>query len=247
MHCGLALAQEAVPVTEATPDESTGAMIDITPPRTSGSATAAIAVVLFVGAILGLVLLLRAKRGRNDARPAPAAATRSADEVIQAARTREAAAATRTVFLSYRRTDQDVTGRIYDRLTAALGKDAVFKDVDAIPLGADFKAHLGEAVGKATVLLAVIGPRWLDVDPDTQQSRLADPRDFVRIEITSALERSIPVVPILVSNAAMPREKDVPDALHGLLSRMAQHVRPDPDFHPDMDRLLQGLLKILQR
>lgn len=47
------------------------------------------------------------------------------------------------IFMSYRRSDSaDVTGRIYDRLLQAFGKVAVFKDVDSIPLGVDFKEYL---------------------------------------------------------------------------------------------------------
>ena len=55
------------------------------------------------------------------------------------------------VFLSYRRADSpDVTGRIYDRLIAELGREAVFKDVDDIPLGVDFRAHVEPQFPKQT-------------------------------------------------------------------------------------------------
>ena len=63
------------------------------------------------------------------------------------------------VFVSYRR---DVTSRIYDRLAQKYGADDVVMDVDPIPLGADFRAFLGEAVGRCRVPLAVIGPQWLE-------------------------------------------------------------------------------------
>jgi hypothetical protein len=50
-----------------------------------------------------------------------------------------------TIFISYRRDDSaDVTGRIYDRLVQESGKKKVFKDVDSIPLGIDFKSYLAE-------------------------------------------------------------------------------------------------------
>src|SRR5262245_10108657 len=66
------------------------------------------------------------------------------------------------IFISYRRDDAgDVTGRIYDRLAQHFGKPFVFKDVDGIPLGIDFRKHLGDSVGRCDVLLAVIGTRWL--------------------------------------------------------------------------------------
>jgi hypothetical protein len=57
--------------------------------------------------------------------------------------------------------------------------------VDTIPFGVDFRKHLNEAVGKCSVLLAVIGPRWLDSEQDDGNRRQGDPTDFVRIEIES--------------------------------------------------------------
>lgn len=148
------------------------------------------------------------------------------------------------VFLSYRRTDSaDITGRIYDKLVAAFGRDNVFKDVDAIPVGVDFRTHLGIEVQRADVVLGIIGPRWLtEVDVDRKR-RLDDLRDFVRIELAAALERGIPLIPVLVGGAIMPRESELPAALSALAFRNAVPVRADPDFHTDMDRLIRGVRK----
>ena len=57
---------------------------------------------------------------------------------------------------------------------------------------------------KCDVLLAVIGKGWLDLrDPDGGR-RLDDPKDFVRIEIASALRLGERVIPVLVNGADMP-------------------------------------------
>src|SRR5262249_51178840 len=49
------------------------------------------------------------------------------------------------IFISYRRQDSaDITGRIYDRLTQHFGRRIVFRDVDSIPIGADFRKHLNK-------------------------------------------------------------------------------------------------------
>ena len=100
------------------------------------------------------------------------------------------------IFISYRRADStDVTGRIYDRLKEHFGKSAIFKDVDSIPPGVDFKEHLERAVGKCKVFLVVIGDRWLESKDERRRNRLQDPDDFVRIEIESALKRNIMIIP----------------------------------------------------
>ena len=146
------------------------------------------------------------------------------------------------VFLSYRREDtNDVTGRIYDRLIQHFGKDAVFKDVDSIPLGVDFRKHLGDSVGQCSVLLAIIGREWLAGGIKTGGRGLSDPRDYVKIEIESALQREIPVIPVLVQGTIVPKEEDLPESLQSLAYRNGISVRADPDFHQDVDRLVKGI------
>ena len=154
--------------------------------------------------------------------------------------------ATPAIFVSYRRDDSgDVTGRIYDRLTQHFGKEAVFKDVDSIPLGVDYRKHLGDSVGQCDVLLAVLGRQWLAGTPG--QRRIDDVRDFVRIEIEAALQRDIPVVPVLVQGATVPELQALPETLQSLVYRNGIPVRPDPDFHGDMDKLIRGIEGYLKK
>ncbi len=151
------------------------------------------------------------------------------------------------IFVSYRRSDSaDIAGRIYDRLIGKFGKDPIFKDVDSIPLGLDFKEYLDRKVGECDVLLAIIGDRWLEASDSTGKHRLDDPSDFVRIEIQSALERGIPVIPLLVRDAHIPPEESLPSGLRKLVYRNGIPIRSDPDFHRDMDRLIAALEKYVR-
>jgi len=146
------------------------------------------------------------------------------------------------VLISYRREDSaHVTGRIYDRLVQQFGRTAVFKDVDNIPLGIDFRTYLEQQVAKCDVFLAVIGRHWMKPQGQKGKSRLADPADFVRLEIEAALKRQIPVIPVLVEGASIPSVDRLPTSLQGLSYRNGIVVRPDPDFHRDMDRLIEHL------
>lgn len=66
------------------------------------------------------------------------------------------------ILISYRRKDSDdVTGWIYDRLMQQFGRESVFKDVDSIPLGVDFRTYLDAQVANWHVFLAVIGRDWM--------------------------------------------------------------------------------------
>jgi eukaryotic-like serine/threonine-protein kinase len=150
------------------------------------------------------------------------------------------------IFISYRRNDSpDATGRIYDRLVSEFGKAEVFKDVDSIPLGQDFRGHLNGIVSDCGVMLAIIGPRWTDASTKTGQRRLEDPDDFVRIELEAALARDIPVVPVLVAHAPIPLASELPASLASMAFRQSIEVRPDPDFHNDATRLVTALRTIL--
>jgi len=153
-----------------------------------------------------------------------------------------------TIFISYRREDSaDITGRISDRLIQKFGKDAVFKDVESIPLGSDFRKHLKDAVGRCDVLVAVIGRQWATIENENGRRRLDEPRDHLRIEVESALERDIPVIPVLVQGAVVPDPEKLPESLRPLAYRHAQPVRPDPDFNHDLDRLMSGIEAHLSR
>lgn len=145
-------------------------------------------------------------------------------------------------FISYRRSDSsDIVGRIYDRLSEDFGEEPIFKDVDDIPLGVDFKEFLDQKVSECSVFLAVIGDRWVNASDAAGKKRLEDPNDFVRIEIESALRRDIPVIPLLVRGAVMPAASDLPASMQKLVFKNGIPIRADPDFHHDMERLSSAL------
>lgn len=154
--------------------------------------------------------------------------------------------AIKSIFISYRRQDsQHITGRIYDKLSTQFGKSAVFKDVDSMPLGVDFRDHIREQVSRCAVLVAVIGKNW-NGSSGSGDSRLNDRGDHLRIEIEAALERHIPVIPVLVDGVEMPSEEELPASLARLAYHHGISVRPDPDFHSDADRLLRGIESLLK-
>jgi hypothetical protein len=146
------------------------------------------------------------------------------------------------IFISYRRADAtDVAGRIFDRLVAAFGIGNVFKDVDSIPLGADFANVIAEQLYDCDIVIVIIGRFWLSVRAQDGLSRLHNPKDYVRIEIEQALLSRALVVPALVGSTGMPQEEQLPESIRDLTRRNAIPIRPDPDFHRDVDRLIRGL------
>src|SRR5262245_58569906 len=103
------------------------------------------------------------------------------------------------IFISYRSDDARVMcDRLYEYLGAVFGGSAVFRDLDALYGGLDFRHGLDKGLGGCKAALGVIGPRWLGATDAAGQRRLEVPTDFVRLEVEALLRRQIPVIPLLV-------------------------------------------------
>jgi plastocyanin len=149
----------------------------------------------------------------------------------------------RAIFISYRRDDSEgQAGRLYDDLARQFGDQSVFMDVTAIEPGLDFRKVIDKNVASCGVLLAVIGPAWLDAKDETGLRRLDNPMDFVRLETAAALKRDIPVVPVLVRGARMPRSEQLPDDLKELAYRNGLELT-----HARWDSDVEVLIKALKR
>ncbi|MEZ0282051.1 toll/interleukin-1 receptor domain-containing protein [Methyloceanibacter sp.] len=145
------------------------------------------------------------------------------------------------VVISYRRSDSAaIAGRIADQLKTRFGEDSVFMDIDNIPLGVDYRVHIRGELLKSEILIVVIGPRWLAPDPDGTR-RIHNEADPVRVEIETALREQVPVIPVLVENAAMPTVRGLPESLHGLAFLNAAEVDIGRDFRHHVDRLGHAL------
>lgn len=147
------------------------------------------------------------------------------------------------IFISYRRSDTGFgADRVHEAALDYVSDPAdVFMDIDGIPPGVDFVDFISDRVAECDVLFALIGRDWLNAShPETDKRRLDDPDDFVRIEIASALSRNIPVVPVLMGGAPMPRAEDLPADLKSLARRNASHLGR-ASFKTDMAGLMEGL------
>jgi hypothetical protein len=148
------------------------------------------------------------------------------------------------IFICYRRADsQSATGRIYDHLVQAFGKDAVFIDVDNIPAGVDFRTAIDQTIQQSAVMLVMIGPSWL-MATDANGRRLDQINDRVRIEVESALLRGMPVIPVLVDGARMPEARELPPTLTQLAYQNSREVQPNPHFQLDINRLIDSVAQI---
>lgn len=148
-----------------------------------------------------------------------------------------------TIFLSYRREDSaGHTGRLADALGARFGVAHVFRDIEGIEPGEDFVEAVRREIATCDVVLVVIGRDWLDVRDAAGRRRLDDPADHVRQEIAAALERDVRVIPVLVENAVMPRQAELPADIAPLARRNALPLS-DVGWDDDVARLAAAIAR----
>lgn len=151
------------------------------------------------------------------------------------------------IAISYRRDDSlPIAGRLYDRLQATFGKTKVFMDFDSIRAGLDFRAQIKDTIDRADVVIALIGSRWIGIDSDSNR-RIDDPNDFVRLEIAHALQRDIPIIPVLVNNSPLPKAESLPEEIRGLVYRHALPLDTGLDFHQHADRVIASVKSLVQQ
>jgi TIR domain len=144
------------------------------------------------------------------------------------------------ILISYRRADvRGLTGRISDRLVAAYGKGNVFRDIEHIPVGVDFRAYIRATVRSSDVLVVIIGPNWLS--SPNGRNRIMEPDDPVRMEIETATQSDLTIVPILAEGAQMPAADSLPAELRDFTSLQAAQVDSGPDFQYQMNRMIKSL------
>jgi hypothetical protein len=149
------------------------------------------------------------------------------------------------IFICYRRGDSPASaGRLFDRLEDTYPRQQLFLDVDGIEPGQDFVQILDERVSECDVMLVIIGRQWLSAVDEAGKRRVDDPFDFVCLEISKALERGIRTIPILVDEASLPAERDLPPPLKRLARRQAIKISHD-QFALQAGTLLKTLTKLV--
>ncbi|MEM7253959.1 MAG: toll/interleukin-1 receptor domain-containing protein [Pseudomonadota bacterium] len=148
------------------------------------------------------------------------------------------------VFISYRRSGAaGHAGRLFDRLRDRRFGQNLFMDVANIEPGEVFERAIEARIAHSNIMLVVIDPTWVECRDGSDQRRLDNPDDYVRIEVQLGLDAELTIVPVLVGGAQMPRANDLPSALRGLSGRNAFSLT-DAHFHRDVEALaswIEGL------
>ena len=149
------------------------------------------------------------------------------------------------IFVNYRRDDVPGDARgVRDGLAAKFGKASVFMDVDNLLVGQRFDIELAKALDTCDVLIAVIGPRWMEL---LTARTAGGERDYVREEIRAALARRIVVIPVRVgregSMPALPRRDNLPEDIRDLVLHQKLDIAHER-FGRDIAELNEGIVAV---
>ena len=149
-----------------------------------------------------------------------------------------------TIFLNYRRSDAEAwADRLYERLTEHFARDQVFMDIDGqVPLGLPWADWLDSKVSACDLMLVLIGRSWV-AEFDSRNG--PNDRDYVRVEIESALARDIPVVPIFLGDTPIPSADNLPPSIRPLLGLQATRLER-LTFEQDATRLIEGVVRSIE-
>lgn len=145
------------------------------------------------------------------------------------------------VFISYRRQDSSAAARwLFQTIQRTFGPSRVFMDTEGIRIGSSWPDAINNALNAATVLIAIIGPSWLRIADEFGQRRIDKEDDWVRNEISFALETKEHVIPLLLSGTALPDQRALPDCMQNLTRHQAFELRDDR-WEPDLNLLVSKL------
>jgi hypothetical protein len=149
----------------------------------------------------------------------------------------------RKIFISYRRAEAEyAAGALARDLREHFGDEQVFRDKEDIGGGVAWKQEIVSEINPQAAMLVLIGKDWLSAKNVQGQRRLDTADDPIRMEIAGGLARGARVIPVLLENAVMPAESDLPADLQGLSQFNALQLR-DSDWQYDLSKISKTLEK----
>jgi len=152
------------------------------------------------------------------------------------------------IFISHRHSDAHWAGIMLEsHIASQFTGVRIFFDLKSLKAGEVWPEGIQDNLDRCCALISVIGRTWLTVTDNFDRRRIDDEADWVRKEISTAFERGIPVIPILLDGAEIPGASDspaLPKCLQELPNRQALKLRM-ADYVPDLDRLADGLPRFI--
>lgn len=147
--------------------------------------------------------------------------------------------AKKTIFLSYRRDDSPgYVSKLESELEQAFGENRVFRDVEDIEGGRDWKEAIRENLDSAAALILVIGPRWQQI----WEARKDDEINYIAFELEHARQHGVRIIPVTLNGATLSADIDLGET--GWVLAMQTYDISDKQGRWGTD--VQGLVSLLE-
>jgi hypothetical protein len=154
------------------------------------------------------------------------------------------------IFISYRRDglgeSSDMALLIKQRLMAHFGEARIIMDVSHVKMGDNWQPQIKAALRETELLVAVIGPQWLDSVRERERSRKDVDNDPMRFEVETALgSPGVKVVPVYTKGMRPFREDELPESLQVLASKDGLQINQGKNTESDLELLVRELRRTL--
>jgi hypothetical protein len=147
------------------------------------------------------------------------------------------------VFINYRIKDEPYgAAGIFSELASRFGSEQVFRDSDSLWPADHYPTVIREKLRSSEVVLAIIGPGWLNFTDDTGQRLLDRERDWVRDEIAEALLLGITVIPVLLHDTGPLPVEDLPRSIAKLAALQVCRIHYST-YRDDIERLTKAIME----
>jgi O-acetyl-ADP-ribose deacetylase (regulator of RNase III) len=141
------------------------------------------------------------------------------------------------VFVNYRVREQPgYATLLHYAIAEEFGAEQVFFASRSIAAGEDFVHEVFAMLRRCEVLLALIGPNWLDYLGDSDD-------DWVQREIREAFSSGVRVIPVLLEGATLPAEHQLPAGITALARCQSLRLR-HYSIESDLNRLFSELRRV---
>ena len=132
------------------------------------------------------------------------------------------------IFINYRRAESLKDARHLAKLIdTGPFRGRIFIDLKGLDGAPDWLHELERQVASSDAMISIICPDWAEVRDGDGKRRIDNDKDFVRFELAEAFRRNIPVIPVLVDGARMPKGSELPDNLLYLTRPQAELLRAE--------------------
>ena len=145
------------------------------------------------------------------------------------------------IFISYRTIDTAGYALwLFEKLRSSFWSRPVFLDVVTISGGQDWDTEIRRGLSRSGVLTALIGGAWISIKDEQGKALLHKSDDYVRFEIATALKEGLIVIPVLLEDAHMPHQTELPTDMSLLSKKQPVIIRSRAAPH-DVEVLLRAV------